>query len=55
MNVGLFCIRLVLRLYPPAWRERFADELVATWQDQYYAVVTAGRGSPWRFVIRSVA
>ena len=55
MRAALFCIRQVLRLYPRAWRERFADEMVATWLDQYDAVVTAGRESTLHFVLRSMA
>jgi putative ABC transport system permease protein len=55
MNVGLFCLRLLLRFYPRAWRDRFAEEMLATWLDQFDAVVTTGRESPLRFVVRSVA
>ena len=55
MKVALFCIRQVLRLYPRAWKERFAEEIVATWLDQYDAVVTAGQESTLRFALRSVA
>ena len=55
MNVGLRCLRWTLKLYPRAWRQRFGEELVATWLDQYEANIRSGAEPAWRFVLRSVA
>lgn len=54
MNFGLRCLRLILRFYPRAWRDRYADELLSTWTEQYDALVAAGRITGWRFVLRSI-
>src|SRR5688572_12007719 len=54
MKIGLFFIHLVLRLYPRGWRERFGEELVATWLDQYVATVRTRSVPAWRFVLRSL-
>jgi predicted permease len=42
-------------MYPRAWRDRFADEVLATWIDQYTAVVASRQESLRRFVLRSIA
>jgi putative ABC transport system permease protein len=48
-------MRATLRLYPRGWRDRFGDELLVTWREQYEHEVNSRRESSWRFVVRSVA
>ena len=45
MNRGLRLLRWTLKLYPRTWRERYGDELVTTWLDQYESEVASGRFS----------
>ena len=55
MRIGLRLMRAILRLYPRAWRERFGDEVIAIWTEQYEHVVADGTSDREKFVVRSLA